>query len=143
VTGPGEVRVEVVGIYERPATGGEEGMRAPLLVLRDEAERELHLPIGSCEAVAIHLALSHQLVPRPLTHDLAVRLLEKLSATVGRVVIGGHPWDGYQAALHLDTPEGEVTLPAQPGDAIAIALRADAPVYVMGEVLSESGAQGS
>ena len=143
MAGPGEVRVEVVGIYEQPATGGEEEMRAPLLVLKDEAERELHLPIGSCEAVAVHLALARQLVPRPLTHDLAVRLLEKLSATVGRVVIGGHPWDGYQAAIYLDASDGEVVLPAQPGDAIAIALRADAPIYVTEEVLSESGAQGS
>ncbi len=143
MAGPGEVRVEVVGIYEQPAASGEEETGGPLLVLKDEAERELHLPIGSCEALAVHLALSRQLVPRPLTHDLALRLLERLSATVGRVVIGGLPGNGYEAAIYLDASEGEVVLPAQPGDAIAIALRADAPIYVTEEVLSESGAQGS
>ena len=137
----GEVKVEVVGVFEAPAPGGEDQAKAPLLILRDSAERELHLPIGSCEALAVHLALARQVVARPLTHDLALRLVEKLSATVGRVVIGRHPWDGHQAAIYLNAGEGEVVLPAQPGDAIAIALRAEAPIYVTEESLSQSGAQ--
>jgi bifunctional DNase/RNase len=136
-----EVKVEVVGVFEQPAAGGGDEARLPLLILRDPADRELHLSLGSCEAFAVHLALARRLVPRPLTHDLALRLLQKLSVTVGRVVIGRHPRDGYQATMYLNVEEGEMVLPAQPGDAIAIALRAEAPIYVTEESLSGLGTQ--
>jgi len=134
----GEVQVEVVGVFEQRSAGeGEEGLTRPVLVLRDAAQRELHMPVGSCEALAVHLALSRQLIPRPLTHDLALRILERLSAEIQRVVIARHPIDGYQSVIYLKASEGEVVLPAQPGDAVAIALRADAPVYVTEETLSQ------
>ncbi len=134
---PGEVQVEVVGVFEQRVGGeGEEEQTRPVVVLRDSGRRELFLPITSCEALAVHLALSRQMVPRPLTHDLALRILEKLTAEVGRAVIARHPAKGYQAVLYLKAAEGEVVLPAEPGDAIAIALRAEAPIYVTEETLS-------
>lgn len=143
---PAEIRVEVVGVFEQPAaagSGGEEEARAPILILKDDADREAYISVGSCEALAVHLALSRHLVPRPLTHDLALRLLEKLSASVGRVVISKHlPDDAYRAVIYLQAPEGEVALRAEPGDAIAIALRAEAPIYVTEETLLEPAEGG-
>jgi len=131
--GPNEVRVEVVGIFQHRESGVEEERRTPVLILRDSVDRDLDLPVGSCEALAIHLALGGHVVSRPLTHDLALRLLEKLSGSLERVVIDKAGRDSYQGSIYLRVPHGELCLTAQPGDAVALALRAETPIYVTEE----------
>lgn len=139
--GPNAVRVEVVGVFERER-GDPDEERSPVLVLRDAATREVSIAIGSCEAFAIHLALGEQLVARPLTHDLAVRLLEKLSGAVARVVIGEGENRPHHASIYLNSPKGEIPMEADAGDAVALALRAEAPIYATEEVLSGAGYRG-
>ena len=138
-----EVMVEVVGVFEHHLVLDDREQRVPLLMVRDGADRELHLPIGSCEGLAIHLALEQQLVPRPLTHDLALRLLERLSAQLDRVVIGGHSEGATQATIHLHTAKSELAVHARPGDAVALALRAEAPIYAIEGLLAGIEQAGS
>lgn len=139
--GPDEVQVEVVGVYEQRLELRDEEQRIPLLLLKDPANRELHLPIGSCEGLAIHIAVEQQVVPRPLTHDLAIRLLERLSAGIDRVVIDNLTDQDFHATIHLQTAQGSLTLDARPGDAVALALRAEVPIYATEGVLAQA-AQG-
>ncbi len=139
--GPDEVQLHVVGVYEQRLEVRDEEQRIPLLLVRDPANRELHLPIGSCEGLAIHIAIEQQVVARPLTHDLAIRLLDKLSAGIDRVVIDDFIDHDFHATIHLNTAQGDLTLDARPGDAIALALRAEVPIYATEGVLSRA-AQG-
>ena len=139
--GPDEVQLTVVGVYEQRLEVREEEQRIPLLLVRDPANRELHLPIGSCEGLAIHIAIEQQVVPRPLTHDLAIRLLDKLSAGIDRVVNDDFTDHDFHATIHLNTAQGSLTLDARPGDAIALALRAEVPIYATEGVLARA-AQG-
>ena len=139
--GPDEVEVQVVGVYEQRLDLRDEAQRIPLLLLKDLTNRELHLPIGSCEGLAIHIAIEQQVVPRPLTHDLAIRLLDRLSAGIDRVVIDGFTDHDFHATIHLQTAQGSLTLDARPGDAVALALRAEVPIYATEGVLAQA-AQG-
>jgi hypothetical protein len=134
-----EVRVEVVGVFEQEVTVGGEEHRIPVMLLRDlrqPATREVRVPIGSCEALAIQVALEARVLPRPLTHDLALRLLEKLSARLDRVVVDGLSGHHVHATLHLLAAEGEIEMDARPGDAVALALRADVPIFVKEDILA-------
>ena len=140
-----EIRVQVVGVFEHQVVFHNQEQRIPVLLVRDASERELHLPIGSCEGLAIHIALEQQLVPRPLTHDLGLRILERLSADLDRVVIDGLSEGGCHATVHLRTADSEFTVDARAGDAVALALRAEAPIYVTEALLvraSEGDADG-
>lgn len=131
-----EIEVSVVGVFEEiPASGDQEQAR-PVVMLRDSASRELRIPVASCEGLAILVGLEHPAPRRPLTHDLALRLIESLAANLERVVIDEVP-DGevYYARLHLRASPGELSMEARPGDAMAMALRADAPIYVTEDVL--------
>jgi hypothetical protein len=133
----GEIRVHPVGVFEQPLESEEEA-GLPVLLLRDEAGREFHLPIGSCDGLAIHLALTQQHVSRPLTHDLALRLLEKLSGQLQRVVIDAYSEEGCHATLSISTPRGPQLLEARAGDGVALALRADLPVFITEEVYARA-----
>lgn len=139
--GPDEVEVQVVGVYEQRLDLRDEAQRIPLLLLKDLTNRELHLPIGSCEGLAIHIAIEQQVVPRPLTHDLAIRLLDRLSAGIDRVVIDDFTDHDFHATIHLQTAQGSLTLDARPGDAVALALRAEVPIYATEGALARA-AQG-
>ena len=131
----GEVRVHAVEVYERPDTQEAEP-RLPILLLRDEMGREFHLPIGSCDALAIHIALTQQQVARPLTHDLALRLLERLEGRLERVVIDAYAEEGCHATLLVSSARGAQLITARAGDAVALALRADMPIHATEDVLS-------
>jgi bifunctional DNase/RNase len=138
--GAGEVRVEVVGIFEQEIAVGGQEHRIPVLILRDPDSRELRVPIDSCEGLAIQIPLERHVVQRPYTHDLAVRLLEKLSAQLESVVIDAVSGDTSHATLHARTADGEIAMDARAGDAVAIALRAETPIFVATELLDGLGA---
>jgi bifunctional DNase/RNase len=137
-----EVQVEVIGIFGERMEVADKEHRVPLLVLRDPSGRELRVPISHCEGFGVHVAVEERSVPRPLTHDLAVRIIEKFSATLEHVLIDEISANGSHAAIHLRTPRGVMTLDARPGDAVALAIRADAPVLVVSSLLSEAGPAG-
>ena len=134
-----EVRVHPVGVFEQPADSDDEA-RPPLLHLRDDMGREIHLPIGSCEGLAIQWVLLGRHVPRPLTHDLALQLLARLSGSLERVVIDTYSEEeGCRATLEISSPRGRQSLGARAGDGVALALRAELPIYVTEEVFLRAG----
>lgn len=127
--------VDLLGLQLEPTS------QAPLVLLReqDEPHRVLPVFVGPAEATAIALALSDTAPPRPLTHDLMVTLLSSLEATVERVEITEVRDEAFVAELVMRASDGLQRIDARPSDAIALALRVDAPLLVSDEVLDESG----
>lgn len=140
--GSDEVKVEVVGVFEQEVSFQEQEHRIPLLLVRDPTGRKVRVPIGSCEGLAIQIVLESHVLPRPLTHDLALRLMERLHARLQRIVVDELSDSGAHATLYLTTSEGEISMDARPGDAVALALRADVPIYVTEELLAAGGEWG-
>jgi hypothetical protein len=112
---------------------------APVVILREE-EGSTFLPIwiGVFEAQAIALAVEKVELPRPMTHDLLRLLLESLEGKLSRIEI--HTLDGgtYFARLVVETSGLPVHVDARPSDAIALALRVDAPIWTSKAVLAEA-----
>jgi bifunctional DNase/RNase len=137
MSGGDEVQVYPVGIFEQES----EEPQPPLLALRDDMGREMRIPIGACEGLAINFALDQQHFARPLTHDLAIHLLDKLFAKLEHVVIDSlSDDDGCYATLRLATARGTQVLQARAGDGVALALRAEIPIHVTEEVLERTSA---
>jgi len=102
-----------------------------LLLQEDEGEgRTLPIFIGTPEATAIAYALQGVDVPRPLTHDLLVDVVDALGATIERVVVTDLEGSTYFAELHLATDAGVVLVSARPSDAVALAVRTGSALYV-------------
>ncbi|HZA78132.1 MAG TPA: bifunctional nuclease family protein [Acidimicrobiales bacterium] len=120
----------------------EAGSGAPVVLLRehDVPRRVLPIFVGPTEATAIALALGDRLPPRPLTHDLLATLVETLHAHVERVEVTELRDGTLFAELAVSGPTGERRLDSRPSDAIALAVRVDAPLFVSGLVLDEAGA---
>ncbi|MGB9876341.1 MAG: bifunctional nuclease family protein [bacterium] len=131
--GDKEVPVRVIGVFE-----DREGKN--FVVLRDDIGRDLPIWIGPFEALAIALALYPEqgLVPRPLTHDLLKNIIDKLEVQVDKIVIDDLFHDTYYAKIYLIVDEKIVFVDSRPSDAIALALRAKAPIYVLERVFLEA-----
>jgi len=113
--------------------------RSPVILLRDSADRRaLPIYIGADQAKSIISALENQTTPRPLTHDLFVNLLDECDMTLERVVIHALRDSTFYALLSLVQGEQRREVDARPSDAIAIALRVDAPIWVMEEVIADA-----
>jgi bifunctional DNase/RNase len=111
----------------------------PMIILRDEEEkRSLPIWVGLFEANAIALELEKISPPRPLTHDLIKNILESIDAQVARVVVTDLKENTFFAVLHLQLGETEYTVDSRPSDAIALALRVAAPIYVDEEVVRKA-----
>jgi bifunctional DNase/RNase len=114
-----------------------EGNR-PVVVLKEESgDRVLPILIGPAEAMAISLELEGQKPPRPLTHDLLCNILETLGVSISRVVVTQLVEDTYHAQITLiaDGEDGEQQIDARPSDAIALALRAQSPIFATDDLL--------
>ncbi len=127
------VEMFVGGLVIDPAT------QAPIVVLKDETG-EITLPIwiGIPEATSIASAIKQVAMSRPLTHDLFFDLLLEVGVTVQRVVITELRESTYYAELVLGQGDRVMVLDARPSDAIAMALRASAPIYVTQAVLDQA-----
>ena len=111
-----------------------------VVVLREKkAERYLPIWIGAPEADAITLRLQGVQVERPLTHDLLARTISALGAEVQYVEVSDLRSDVFYAEIVLEYNERELRIDARPSDAIALAVRADVPVYVSENVMEEAG----
>jgi hypothetical protein len=112
-----------------------------MVLLREQEGRQRLLPIyiGSPEASAIHYALEGVVPPRPLTHDLFLEVLGELGAEITSIVVTEVRDRTYYAELHLRTSEGEMVISSRPSDAIALAVRCDAPLYASDELIEEAG----
>lgn len=117
---------------------GLDPRRLPFVLLVDEDHRRM-LPIwvGPFEANAIAAELRGDAFPRPLTHDLLRNVIETLGYELAQVSVTRLQESTYYALLHLKGPAGALEIDCRPSDAIALALRTDAPIYVAEEVLQE------
>ena len=109
---------------------------AYIVILRDEDNSEM-LPIwvGKSEASAISFALENITAPRPMTHDLMRSILDTVEAKVISVVVTDLNDNTYYAKIHLMYEDSEYSIDSRPSDAIALALRADAPIFANETVL--------
>ncbi|MBD2293736.1 MULTISPECIES: bifunctional nuclease family protein [Anabaena] len=113
--------------------------RSPIVLLKDSSDRRaLPIYIGQDQARAIMGAMEHQKPPRPLTHDLMVNILEAWNMTLEKVIIHSLQKDTFYAALIVQQGEVKKEIDARPSDAIAIALRTNAPIWVMEEVVADA-----
>ena len=113
---------------------------SPIVVLRDADDR-LFLPIwvGIFEANAIALQLENVTTPRPMTHDLLKNALAELDAQVTRIVISDLRDSTFFAQIRINVSgDRTLELDARPSDAIALALRTEAPIYVAQAVLDQA-----
>ena len=92
--------------------------------------------IGAAEGHAIKLALDTTLTPRPMSHDLIKSIAEHLNVHVRRIVIGDVKNSTYYATVYLENNGVERTVDARPSDAISLALRTNAPLYITEDVLA-------
>ncbi len=101
--------------------------------------RTLPIFIGNLEAQSIAMVLDGVQPPRPMTHDLMVRLMEQAGRRLTRVEICALRENTFFAKLVLESDDGEVEIDARPSDALALALRAKASIYVAPEVMETAG----
>lgn len=130
-----EIEMKIKGLMVDPVTN------MPIVILKDEAEdRVLPIWVGIFEANAIALRIEAIETPRPMTHDLLRNLLDSLQARVMKIVVTDLKDNTYFAQIHLQVDGAERQIDARPSDAIALALRTEAPIYVEQDVLEQSRA---
>jgi bifunctional DNase/RNase len=125
------IEMRVVGVRIEMPT------QQPILILSErEGNRSLPILIGSTEASAIAMHLQGMRPPRPLTHDLLVQVLEALGHTVQQVRVVDFREGTFYGELVF---ENGTTVSARPSDAVALAVRAEVPVFVDAAVLESAG----
>ncbi|MGC8835212.1 MAG: bifunctional nuclease family protein [Armatimonadota bacterium] len=141
-----EKEVKVVSVYEQVAFPH----RAYFVLLRDNYNREFRIYIGQPEAMSISMATEGQTFVRPLTHDLMKTILERLGWRIERVIVDDLYNDTFYAKLTLTNDQTSIDIDCRPSDAIALAVRAKAPIYAAEDVIiaasrseedSESGSE--
>lgn len=130
------VRVEIASLSLVPSGGG-----TCAIVLREvDGERFLPVVIGLLEAQAIAVRIQGMPTPRPLTHDLLSTLVTSLHGKVIRVTIDNVREGTFFASLEIDDNGNIIKLDSRPSDAIAVAVRSGAPIYVSEAVMDAAGA---
>lgn len=126
------IEMKVMGIALDTRTG------SPIVVLHDKDNRKaLPIWIGSAEASAIIRKIENLTVARPMTHDLIIDIINQTGYTLDRVEIKDVEKETYFASLILvDDDENEFEIDSRPSDAIAVAIRTDAPIFVSAKVLA-------
>ncbi len=108
---------------------------SPIVLLTDEKEEKvLPLWIGMIEAQSIALAVEDAEALRPLTHDLFINLCTQLGIMISQVVITDVKDNIFYATIRMETPNGSIEVDARPSDAIALALKSSAPIYLKSEL---------
>lgn len=129
------IQVDIIGLSTSPSSGG-----AYALVLGEVGgNRRLPIIIGAFEAQAIALELEKIQPPRPMTHDLLRDTLEAVGAEVMDVVIDELREGTFFAKIRYVHDGDEGQLDSRPSDAVALAVRVDAPIYVSPTVMEEAG----
>lgn len=126
-----KVQCEIVGLSSSPTTGG-----AYAILLKEiDGNRRLPIIIGQFEAQAIALEMEGIKPPRPLTHDLLKSVIDNLGGTVTEIIVNELRENTFYAKIILDVSGLTNEIDARPSDAIALAVRADAPIYVTEAVM--------
>ncbi len=128
-----EREFKIKGLMMDPITN------SPIVILQD-VRRNTLLPIwvGIFEANAIALQIERVDTPRPMTHDLLCNILLHLDAQVAKVVVTELRENTFYAIIHVLLDGDEMAIDCRPSDAIALALRTDAPIYVTEQVITNS-----
>jgi hypothetical protein len=130
-----QVEMTIKGLMVDPVT------HMPIIILRDaDGLRVLPIWVGIFEANAIALQMENISTPRPMTHDLLRNVIEALGGAVTKVVIADLRDNTFYALIHVDAPSGPIAIDARPSDAIALALRTQASIFVEESVID--GAKG-
>ena len=129
-----EIEVKIRALMMDPNSG------TPIIILKDvNSETMLPIWVGAYEANAIALEIEKIAPPRPMTHDLLRNLIVELGLTVDRVVVTSLRDNTFYAVIEMSGTDGEsMRLDSRPSDAIALALRADCPIFVDLEVIQAS-----
>jgi bifunctional DNase/RNase len=113
--------------------------KQPIVLLKTaEGNKFLPIWIGHPEAAAILMKLQSATTPRPMTHDLVTDMLEQLGAQVVRITVTELRENTFFAQITVQQDGSEIDVDSRPSDAIALAIRADAPIYAADEVIDES-----
>ncbi|HGE73216.1 TPA: bifunctional nuclease family protein [Candidatus Poribacteria bacterium] len=130
-----EVEIEMVRL--------DPDAKTPIVILREKegkSRRILPIWIGLFEAIAIVTEIDQQTPIRPMTHDLLKSVIDNLGAEVISVLVSDLREDTFYAEINLRQSDGKVIkIDSRPSDAIALSLRAKAPIYVSEEVMAISG----
>lgn len=128
-----QIEMAIKGLMVDPITN------MPIIILRDrEGQRVLPIWVGIFEANAIALQMENVATPRPMTHDLLRNVIEDLKGQVTKVVISDLKDNTFFALIYVQTPDDVVAIDARPSDAIALALRAQAPILVEESVIDNA-----
>jgi len=127
------IKMTVRGIALDPITN------MPIIILKDPDERRaLPIWVGIFEANAIALELEKVSPPRPMTHDLLKNILEGLGITVKQVIVNDLKENTFYAMIELNHNGSVIAIDARPSDAIALALRVNAPIFVTEKVVTQA-----
>ncbi len=128
-----EREFKIKGLMMDPITN------SPIVILQDiQTNTLLPIWVGIFEANAIALQIERVDTPRPMTHDLLKNILLNLGAEVEKVVVTQLKDNTFYAVIHLSVNSRKLLVDSRPSDAIALALRVDAPIFVTEEVIQSS-----
>ena len=128
-----QIEMTIKGLMVDPITN------SPIVILRDkEGQKVLPIWLGIFEANAIALQIENISTPRPMTHDLLRNVIEDLKASVQKVVVCDLQENRFYALIYLALDGDTVAIDARPSDAIALALRMRAPIFVEDTVLDNA-----
>jgi uncharacterized protein len=128
-----EIEMTIKGLMIDPITN------MPIVILKDKGgERVLPIWVGVFEANAIALQIENISTPRPMTHDLLRNILSEIEADVQRVVVSDLRDNTFYAMIYLDRDGETIAIDARPSDAIALALRTRAPIFVEDAVVESA-----
>jgi uncharacterized protein len=113
--------------------------KQPIVLLKTaDGNKFLPIWIGHAEAAAILMKLQSQAPPRPMTHDLLTDMLEQLGASVTRITVTELRENTFYAQITVQQDGSEIEIDSRPSDAIALAIRAEAPIFAADDVIEES-----
>jgi len=128
------VQVQVQGVFSLDS----DGRQKPFFVILTDGHRRLPIVIGPFEAQAIYLPIRGSTPDRPMTHDLCKIIFERLGGDLIKVLIDDLWNETYYAKLIIKVGKDEIEIDARPSDAIALAIRFEAPIYVADGILEAS-----
>ena len=127
------IEMNIKGLMVDPITN------MPIIILRDpEGQKVLPIWVGVFEANAIALQIENVTTPRPMTHDLLRNVIQDLKADILKIVVSDLKENTFYALIHLQVNGEPLAVDARPSDAIALALRARAPIYVEDRVIDHA-----
>lgn len=130
---PMQIEMAIKGLMVDPITN------MPIIILKDrEGQRVLPIWVGIFEANAIALQMENVSTPRPMTHDLLRNVIEDLKGQVTKVLISDLKDNTFYALIYVESAGDMVAIDARPSDAIALALRTQAPIFVEETVIDNA-----